>query len=87
MKFLGFYTPEHIAQMCKEGTVKVTISVYDRKGEELIYFENGNHVLRVEDKILSELAREIRSWRDLFTIDVNDEKAMYLTDSERDSLK
>lgn len=87
MKFLGFYTPAHIAEMCKEGKVKVTITVFDRQGEEIIYFENGQHVVRVEDKILSESGREIRSWRDIISIDTKDEGAMFLTDSERESLK
>ena len=54
--------------MCKEGAVKVEITVYDRVKEETIYFENGRNVLRLEDKILSQYGKEIRSWNDLFTI-------------------
>lgn len=37
------------------------ISIYDRVKEEIIYFENGKNVLRLEDKILSQSGREIRS--------------------------
>ena len=85
MKFLGFYTPQNIAEMCREGKVKVEITVYDRKKEEIIYFENGEHVLRLEDKILSQSGREIRSWNDIFEFD-DHKQAQYLNPKERASL-
>jgi hypothetical protein len=69
LKFLGYYSPQNIEELCKQGKVSVSITVYDRKGEETIYFENGNHVLRIEDKIISQSGREIRSWNDLFQLD------------------
>jgi hypothetical protein len=86
MRFLNFYTPEFIAKMCKEGKVKVTITILDPIGEDTVYFENGHHVTITEDKIISQSTREIRSWSDLFQFD-GDKSAMYLTDKEQESLK
>ena len=69
IKFLDFFTPDNINEMCKEGTVKVEITVYDRIKEQIIDFgEHGERVIRHEDKILSQHGKEIRSWKDLFTI-------------------
>ena len=71
-------TPEHIAEMCKEGIVKVSIEVVDRIKEETITFEDGERVTRLDEKILSHYGREIRSWNDLFTTQTTDsEKASW----------
>jgi hypothetical protein len=67
--------------------VRVKIEVVDRVGEETIYFENGEQVIRIEEKILHMSGREIRSWRDIISIDTKDEGAMFLTDKEKESLK
>ncbi len=72
IKFLDIITPEHIAEMCKEGIVKVSIEVIDRIKEETITFEGGERVTRLDERILSHYGREIRSWNDLFTTQPTD---------------
>lgn len=74
-KFLESYTPEDINQLCKEGRVKIQISVYEPEGEEVLFMENGERVIRTQEKIPHQHGMEIRSWNDL--IQIYDKSAMY----------
>lgn len=85
MKFLDSFTPDQINKLCKEFKVKVQITAVHHEEDEIIFFENGEKVLRTEERIELQSSREIRSWSDLFQYD--NKNALYLTDNEKELLK
>jgi CRISPR/Cas system-associated protein endoribonuclease Cas2 len=80
LKFLDFFIPEHINKLCREFTVKVQITAYQRANEDIIHRipverppGSGNiaieEVTEKWEQIELQNAREIRSWNDLFQND------------------
>ncbi|MGH9983333.1 MAG: hypothetical protein ACRD8W_05180 [Nitrososphaeraceae archaeon] len=87
MKFINQFTPSDINEWCEKGTVRITFSVVEPEGEEIMYQDEktGKWYSEKQDRLIFGYGTTIRDWNDLFQTD--DSQALFYDDKMRKLLR